>query len=260
VTITGSGFELGAGVTFEGQSATSVAVNGDGTQISAITPTGPLGLVDVVMTNPDNTVSTLTNGFTYTGPPPSIVTQPVSLMVAQGSSAVFQVGALYAGAYQWQMNGGNLTDNGRITGSGGSVLTIPGAQLADSGNYQVSITNAFNHESAAKSIRGRRRYRYIHGRRQREHAVQLSMAQGRISRVGRDQPDVDPGQCANHRRGTIQRGGGQFRGFGHQHPAGHFDRAQLLRQRPTRPVHLSDGQHGAVDRADLQLFLAGGGA
>ena len=143
MTITGSGFELGAGVTFEGQSATSVAVNGDGTQISAITPTGPLGLVDVVMTNPDNTVSTLTNGFTYTGPPPSIVTQPVSLMVAQGSSAVFQVGALYAGAYQWQMNGGNLTDNGRITGSGGSVLTIPGAQLADSGNYQVSITNAY---------------------------------------------------------------------------------------------------------------------
>ena len=143
VTLTGSGFELGAGVAFGSQPATSIAVNGTGTQISAITPAGPLGLINVLVTNPDNTTITLTNGFTYKGPPPAIVTQPVNLTVAQGSNAVFQVSALYAGSYQWQINGGNLTDNGRITGSQGSVLTIPNAQLADSGNYQVIITNTY---------------------------------------------------------------------------------------------------------------------
>ena len=141
--LTGSGFELGAGVAFGSQPATSVTVNTNGTQISAFTPTGPLGLINVMVTNPDSTTVTLTNGFTYKGPPPAIVTQPMNLTVAQGSSAVFQVGALYAGAYQWQMNGGNLTDNGRITGSAGNTLTISGAQLYDSGNYQVVITNSF---------------------------------------------------------------------------------------------------------------------
>jgi len=40
-------------------------------------------------------------------------------------------------------DGGNLTDNGRITGSAGNTLTISGAQLYDSGNYQVVITNSF---------------------------------------------------------------------------------------------------------------------
>ena len=142
MTITGSGFELGAGMTFAGQSAASVVVN-SGTLISAITPPGPLGAATVVVTNPDSTSATLTNGFAYTGPPPSILTQPTNQTVVQGSNAVFQVSALYAGVYQWQFNGGNLTDNGRITGSRGSVLTIPRAQPTDAGSYQVIITNVW---------------------------------------------------------------------------------------------------------------------
>ena len=129
VTLTGSGFELGAGVPFGRQPATSVTVNSSGTQITAITPTGPLGLVNVAMTNPDSTTATLTNGFTYTGPPPTIVTQPANLTVPKAAPRSSRSAPLYAGTYQWQMNGGNLVDNGRITGSHGNALTIPGAQL-----------------------------------------------------------------------------------------------------------------------------------
>ena len=72
VTITGSGFELGATVSFGSQSAASVVVN-SGTQITAVTPPNPLGVVNVVMTNPDSTSAALINGFTYTRPPPVII-------------------------------------------------------------------------------------------------------------------------------------------------------------------------------------------
>src|ERR1035441_9898383 len=142
VTLTGSGFELGAGVLFGGQSAASVLVN-SGSQITAITPPESLGVVSVVMTNPDNTTATLTNGFTYTGPPPSISGQPASISVPLGSNAVFQVPASYVGTYQWQLNGLNLVDNGRITGTHGNTLTVPGAQPADAGAYQVILGNVF---------------------------------------------------------------------------------------------------------------------
>ncbi len=133
MTISGSGFELGATVAFGGQPAASVCVNSPN-QITALTPAGPLGVVSVVVTNPDGNSATLTNGFTYTGPPPSILTQPTNQLLVQGSNAVFQVSALYAGGYQWQFNGGNLTDNGRITGSHGNVLTIPAVQSTDVGS------------------------------------------------------------------------------------------------------------------------------
>ena len=68
VTIVGSGFELGASVSFGGQPATSVNVS-SGTELTALTPAGPLGQVNVVLTNPDQSTATLTNGFTYTGLP-----------------------------------------------------------------------------------------------------------------------------------------------------------------------------------------------
>src|SRR5581483_11549261 len=142
VTLTGSGFELGAGVLFGGEPAAGVSVN-SGSQIVAVTPSAPLGTVSVTVTNPDTTVAILTNAFTFTGPPPAIQSQPSSLVVKQGSNAVFQVGVLYATSYQWQMNGGNLVDNGRITGTGTATLTISNAQVSDAGGYQVVMTNAY---------------------------------------------------------------------------------------------------------------------
>ncbi len=69
VTVTGTGFLSGAGVTFGGTAATNVIVT-SATQITASTPAHAAGGVNVVVTNSDGQSSTLTNGFTYTTPPP----------------------------------------------------------------------------------------------------------------------------------------------------------------------------------------------
>ena len=124
VTLTGSGFELGAGVAFAGQPATSIEVNSNGTQISAVTPAGTLGLVDVLVTNPDTTMVTLTNGFTYSGLQPSIVTQPVSAAVPYSGNATFSVAAAGVAplSYQWFWNGAALSDGGAVSGSASPSL------------------------------------------------------------------------------------------------------------------------------------------
>jgi len=64
VTIAGTGFNAGAGVTFGGTAATSVVVV-NATQITATTPAHAAGAVNVTVTNSDTTTGTLTNGYTY---------------------------------------------------------------------------------------------------------------------------------------------------------------------------------------------------
>ena len=64
VTINGTGFVSGATVTFGGNAATSV-VFVSSIKLTAKTPAHAAGQVNVTVTNPDTTSSTLTNGFTY---------------------------------------------------------------------------------------------------------------------------------------------------------------------------------------------------
>lgn len=70
VTITGTGFQAGATVTFGGTPATSVTVVSS-TRITAVTPARSTGKVAVAVTNPDSQSSSLANGFFY-APPASI--------------------------------------------------------------------------------------------------------------------------------------------------------------------------------------------
>lgn len=65
--ILGSGFVATPGVTFGGTAATSV-VFVSATRLTCIVPAHAAGDVNVVVTNPDTTTSTLTNGFTYYTP------------------------------------------------------------------------------------------------------------------------------------------------------------------------------------------------
>jgi hypothetical protein len=67
ITITGTGFSLGATVTVGGSTATGVLVN-NSTTITATTPAHAAGLVDVVVTNTTGQSGTKTNAFTYTAP------------------------------------------------------------------------------------------------------------------------------------------------------------------------------------------------
>jgi len=62
--INGTGFVDGATVTFGGSAATSVIIVNAFT-ITCLTPAHAVGLVDVVVTNPDGQSATLTNGYRY---------------------------------------------------------------------------------------------------------------------------------------------------------------------------------------------------
>ena len=74
---------------------------------------------------------------------PRILTQPANVISPLGSNAVFTV--TVAGAlplhYQWQFNGANLSDSGRIKGSATTNLGIANILSTDAGNYQLVVTN-----------------------------------------------------------------------------------------------------------------------
>ena len=64
VTLTGTGFQLGATVTFGGVSSPYVAFNSS-TRLIAQAPAHAVGFVTVQITNPDTTTASITNGFLY---------------------------------------------------------------------------------------------------------------------------------------------------------------------------------------------------
>jgi len=74
---------------------------------------------------------------------PFITAQPQNEAAAIGSSVIFSVTAVGMNplGYQWQFNGNNLTDNGRIFGSQSNVLTVSNLNVGDTGGYSLVITN-----------------------------------------------------------------------------------------------------------------------
>jgi uncharacterized repeat protein (TIGR03803 family) len=74
---------------------------------------------------------------------PEITSQPTDQDVAAGSEAQFNVAVFGASplTYQWQLNGGNLTDNGRVSGSTGRILTVKNVTTNDAGTYTVVVSN-----------------------------------------------------------------------------------------------------------------------
>jgi hypothetical protein len=67
VTITGTGFVSGATVSIGGVNATAVTFV-SGTSLTATTPAGTVGAQNVVVTNPDGQIGTLTGGYSYLAP------------------------------------------------------------------------------------------------------------------------------------------------------------------------------------------------
>lgn len=67
ITVTGTGFVVGASVTVGGSACTSVDVV-SATSITCVTPAGAVGEKDVVVTNADTGTVTSTGSFTYTRP------------------------------------------------------------------------------------------------------------------------------------------------------------------------------------------------
>jgi Immunoglobulin I-set domain len=78
--------------------------------------------------------------------PPQLATNvqtPFSVLYGGTVSNTITVTGTAPLSYQWLYNGVDLTDNGQITGSLTSSLTISGAQAMNEGSYQVIVTNNY---------------------------------------------------------------------------------------------------------------------
>ena len=64
--------------------------------------------------------------------------------VAPGSDVTFSVTATGTAplSYQWQKDGVNLNDGGRISGATTATLTITGVTESDEGGYRCVVTNS----------------------------------------------------------------------------------------------------------------------
>jgi hypothetical protein len=84
------------------------------------------------------------NDFVLVEAPPVITQQPSSVSTFEGRTVSLSASAtgfpLITG-YQWSRNGIAISDDSRISGSQTAVLTIDDAELTDSGEYTLAVTN-----------------------------------------------------------------------------------------------------------------------
>lgn len=85
---------------------------------------------------------------------PFIGQQPISRTVDAGSSVTFLAGA--GGRpklrYQWQWNGTNLSDGGRISGANTAGLSLFAVQTNDLGNYSLIVSNDFGYAVSSNAV------------------------------------------------------------------------------------------------------------
>ena len=112
--------------------------------------------VSLVVTGPVGTnLLTLADYIVATNlPPPQITAQPQSSTNYLGAIAGLNV--IAAGAeplgYQWQFNGTDLADTGRLVGTQTGGLLITNLQPGDAGTYQVVVTNAWGSATSAPAF------------------------------------------------------------------------------------------------------------
>jgi trimeric autotransporter adhesin len=96
-----------------------------------------IGGYSVVVTNAYGSISSQVASLAVADP--AIVGQPVGLCLIAGRAASFTVVATGSPtlAYQWQLNGTNLT------GATKATLTVSNVQVANTGNYCVRVTNLY---------------------------------------------------------------------------------------------------------------------
>ena len=82
---------------------------------------------------------------------PTITVPPTNQTVGLGSVVTFAVTAVGTSplSYRWQVNGADLVNGGRISGTTNSALTITNAQTSDDGGYTVIVTNSVGSVTSA---------------------------------------------------------------------------------------------------------------
>ncbi|WP_377706327.1 putative Ig domain-containing protein [Pseudomonas protegens] len=144
VTLTGTNLTGATAVSFGGTAATGYIVN-SATTITATTPAHAAGVVNVVVTTPGGT-ATLTNGYTYKIPPPTV--GPVSATVAANSSANPITLSLSGGAAS-SVAVATAASHGTATASGTSITYTPTAGYSGSDSFTYTATNTSGTSSPA---------------------------------------------------------------------------------------------------------------
>src|SRR5207249_4926111 len=109
VTITGTGFAAGATVSLGGTAATNVTVVSS-TSLTATTAAHAAGVVNVVVTNSDGQSGTLTGGYTYTNPAPTVSAISPSSGTSSGGTAVTLTGTGFAAGATVSLGGTAATN------------------------------------------------------------------------------------------------------------------------------------------------------
>ena len=136
VTITGTGFLAGATVSLGGTAATGVTVVSS-TSITATTAAHAAGAVSVVVTNTDSQSGTLTNGYTYGNPAPTVSSIAPSSGPASGGTPVTITGTGFLAGATVSLGGTAAT--GVTVVSSTSITATTAAHAA--GAVSVVVTN-----------------------------------------------------------------------------------------------------------------------
>ncbi len=147
VTITGTNFFAGAGVTIGGVAATNVSV-ANSTTITATTAAHSAGTVNVVVTNPDGDTGTLSAGYTYVlYPPPSLTGVSPASGSTNGGTAVTLTGSNFVTGAMVKF--GSAAAISVVVVNSGSITAYTPAGAA--GAATVTVTNPDGQSSSLSS-------------------------------------------------------------------------------------------------------------
>ena len=85
---------------------------------------------------------------------PAITTQPASRTNNAGTTATFSVvsSGLLPLSYQWQKNGTNLVNGGKVSGAITNVLSITSVSNSDAASYSVIVTNLLGSTTSSNAV------------------------------------------------------------------------------------------------------------
>jgi IPT/TIG domain-containing protein/fibronectin type III domain protein len=147
VTISGTGFQPGATVTFGGVAATGVNVV-NATTITAATPAHAAGAVNVAVTNGDGQSATLTNGYSY-----ATVLAPMNLVAtAQTTTSVLVTWSAVSGAASYEIARSSSGMSFSVIGSSTSTTFTDSVSSSTSYLYEVRAVDGSGNRSAFSNM------------------------------------------------------------------------------------------------------------
>jgi hypothetical protein len=158
VTVTGTGFQTGASVTFGGTAATNVVFVND-TTITATTPARPAGAVTVSVTNTDGQSGSAASAYTYVAAsPPSVTSITPTSGPTTGGTNVTIAGANFASGATVSIGG--IAATNVIFDSGAQLRATTAPRAAGTVNVVVTnpdsqsgtLANGFTYAAAAPVV------------------------------------------------------------------------------------------------------------